>query len=683
MKKLQPSTTAKKRPVPVKKEQITAQKPSGNDSSVYYAVVIVIIACFIFYGNTLRLKYAYDDLMVITGNQFTKQGFQGIGDILTTDFFTGFFGKDQNMVSGGRYRPLSLVTFAIEHQFFGENPLLSHLINVLLFAGTGIMLLLLLRKFFASTDFQRKKGAWYFSLPLLVSLLFVAHPVHTEVVANIKSRDEILALLFCLVTLWFSLKYVEKQKFSLLLLSGISFFLALLAKENSVTFIIIQPVTFYFFTRNNLKNNLISVIPLIISTLFFLLIRQSVIGHSTNPLENDLMNNPFVQMTLSQKYATILYTLGLYLKLLIFPHPLTSDYYPYHIPIINPGDWRAIVPLILYLGMIIYIVFKTGKKELPAYCFLYFLVTISIVSNLVFPIGAFMSERFLFMPSLGFCILLGAGIIWVANRFPVDSVFKKMMIPGLMTLILTLYAYKTISRNADWYDSYTLFTTDVHVSANSAKGNEVAGEYIMLKANQIQDKATKDSLLRRSISYQQKAISIYPKQIIALINLAAAYYEYNKDYDTILVVYKTILTHLPDNEQIYAFFNTLMNKYDNVDHKIRLYENLLEVNPQRWDVNINLGALYLGGKQDAVHALPYLEKAVSLKPDDFAVQNYLGSAYGVLRDWDKARIHFERAESIQPGDPELNKNLAIVYQNLGNQEKAREALMRANKQQKK
>ena len=680
MKKLSPEKP-KQKPAPGKIEKVLPKTLLKKDPAVYFAVFTLIIACFIFYGNTIHLKYAYDDLMVITGNQFTKEGFHGIGDILTTDFFTGFFGKDQNMVSGGRYRPLSLVTFALEYQFFGENPMIGHLVNVLLFSGVCILLLILLRKLAKSRGFKQEQGKWYFSVPFLVCLLFIAHPVHTEVVANIKSRDEILAFLFCLLTLYFSIKFLEERKVKHALFSSLSFFLALLSKENSVTFLLVQPVTLYFFTRNKTQTNLVTVIPLIISTVIFLLIRQTVVGHSNSPLADDLMNNPFVEMTLPQKYATILYTLGLYIKLLIFPHPLTCDYYPYHIPIINPIDWRAIFPLIVYLLIITFIILKIRKKNLIAYCLLYYLITISIVSNIVFPIGAFMSERFLFVPSLGFCIMLGAGIVWLANRIPFNSGLKKLMITGLMTITLTLYAYKTISRNSDWYDSYTLFTTDINVSGNSAKGNEVAGEYIMNRASLIKDKATKDSMLRRSITYQQKAIRIYPKQIIALINLAAAYYDYNKDYDTILIVYKTILNYLPDNPQIYTFFNTMMGKYDNIDHKIRLYKDMLGVNSQRWDVNINLGSLYLYGKQDATNALPFLEKAVSVNPGDFDGQKYLGTAYGFLREWDKASIHLERAENIKPGDKELNRNLAIVYQNLGEHEKSRQAMARAGKGQ--
>ncbi|MEI6681156.1 MAG: tetratricopeptide repeat protein [Bacteroidota bacterium] len=650
-----------------------------DKTTLLFAFGFIILLCFACYGNTLRLKYAYDDLMVVTGNQFTKQGIHGIGNIFTTDYFTGFFGKDKNMVAGGRYRPLSLLTFALEYQFFGENPLVSHLVNVLLFSAICLLLFVLLLKLAASGGYYPDKKSWYFSAPFLITLLFAAHPVHTEVVANIKSRDELLALLLCLTTLYVSLKFLEERKKHLLLVSGAGFFLALLSKENAATFLVIQAVTIFIFTRNKISDNLISLLPLLVSTLLFLFIRQAVIGTTTIPLADDLMNNPFVEMSLPQKYATILYTLGLYLKLLLFPHPLTCDYYPYHIPIIHPSDLRALFPLAVYLAMIIYIFLKIRKKSLVAYCFLFFLVTISIASNILFPIGAFMNERFLFIPSLAFCILLGSGIPALANRVPLNPGGKKILVASLMAVILSLYAFKTVSRNADWYDSYTLFTTDVKVSSNSAKGNEVAGEYIMQKALTTGNKVVRDSLLRQSIAYQRKAITVYPKQIIALFNLAAAYYEYDRNYDTILAVYKTILHFLPDNPQVYGKINSILYKYDNVDHKIMLYKDLQQVNPGRWDININLGLLYLNNKKDPATALPYLARAATLNTGDYDTQKFLGIAYALLHQWSEAARYMERAESINPGEAALNRNLAIVYTNLGEPGKAREALARVQK----
>jgi hypothetical protein len=663
-------------------------KPDSNDGlrnklqprTLILVYSVIIAVCFIFYGNTITLRYALDDMLAITGNQFTKQGFKGIGEIMSTDFFSGFYGKgDNNIVSGGRYRPLSLITYAVEYQFFGENPAVNHFINVLLLSLTGILIFSLFWRLLNLNGNPPDKRHWYFSVPFLVSILFIAHPIHTEAIANIKGRDEILSLLGSLLTLLFILRYYEKGNVLFLLCSGIAFFLALLSKENAVTFIAIVPLTAYFFTRYPLKKIGISLIPLMTAFIIFFLIRQSVTGHhSSNPLENDLMNNPFVGMTAVQKFATVFYTLGLYLKLLIFPHPLTYDYYPYHIPIINWNDVRAIAPLVIYFILVLYAVLRFRQKGVIVYGIIYYLVTLSIVSNLLFPVGVFMNERFLYMPSLGFCLIISWILIHEMPRVMKKPVLSGGLVAGIVVILLSLYAVKTISRNRDWYDSYTLFTTDVKVSKNSAKGNECAGEYILQKAGETKDKAKRDELMRQSIRYQQNAIRIYPKQIVALLNLAAAYYQYNQDYDTILTVYKTILHYIPGDEQVYGFINAILDRYPDVEHKIRLYTGLYQVDPNRFDVNLNLGQLYLStkNKSDIPKAIPFLETASKLDAASFNAQYSLGIAYGLVQRWGDALKAFEAAEKINPDHPDLLNNLAVVHQNLGHQEKAKQYIKR-------
>ena len=115
-------------------------------SNKYYIYLIITVLCFVLYGNTLQNKYALDDTLVYTANTFTKQGFKGLHDIFAYDTFTGFFGKDKNLVAGGRYRPLSLVTFATEVEFFGDAPAISHFINILLYILTCILLFIVLDK---------------------------------------------------------------------------------------------------------------------------------------------------------------------------------------------------------------------------------------------------------------------------------------------------------------------------------------------------------------------------------------------------------------------------------------------------------------------------------------------------------------------------------------------------------
>ena len=110
--------------------------------NVYLQAWLIFALAFGLYANTLGHGFTLDDGIVITDNMFTKQGIEGIPGLLSKDTFFGFFkveGKDQ-LVSGGRYRPLTPVLFAFVYQIVGNKPFLFHLLTVLLFAGTCVLL---------------------------------------------------------------------------------------------------------------------------------------------------------------------------------------------------------------------------------------------------------------------------------------------------------------------------------------------------------------------------------------------------------------------------------------------------------------------------------------------------------------------------------------------------------------
>jgi len=307
----------------------------------WLAALILFSIAVALYAYSTTFEYVLDDQIVLTNNEYTKKGINGIKDILTTESMSGRFGGQQDLIVGARYRPLSIVSFALEHQFFGLNTFVSHLINVLLYGLLGILLFRVLGACFPT------KEKWFWSLPFLASLLFVVHPVHTEVVANVKGRDEIMTLIGALGAMYYAIRYVETNKFIHLLLSGLVFFLALLAKENALTFLAVIPLTLYFFKEASFKQLGAVFAPLLIAAIAYLVIRYQVIGYFLSPNGKeitDIMNNPFYGLGVAEKFATVFYTLGLYLKLLFFPHPLTHDYYPFQIPIISWGDLRAIIP---------------------------------------------------------------------------------------------------------------------------------------------------------------------------------------------------------------------------------------------------------------------------------------------------------------------------------------------------
>jgi hypothetical protein len=215
-------------------------------------IIIIGLLALLFYANSLSNEYALDDTMVITENKYTQAGLKGIKNILTQDSFAGSQG-DLRILEGGRYRPLSIVTFALEYQVFGKNPFWGHLGNTVLYALLCIILLKLLNKhIFPARPL----------IAFLAAAIFTMHPVHSEAVANIKSRDEILSLLFLGLTLYYGLDALKSNRKILAVLSLFFFALALLSKENGLTFLFILPLAAYVFTNcSRLKKLFLSARP--------------------------------------------------------------------------------------------------------------------------------------------------------------------------------------------------------------------------------------------------------------------------------------------------------------------------------------------------------------------------------------------------------------------------------------
>lgn len=287
--------------------------------------LILISIPFIIYGASVSFGYLLDDALYISDNSFTKKGFSGIWDHLSKESLVGFYGEQKSLLTGGRYRPLAPITYSIEYGLYGFQPGISHLINVLLYVSLLLLLYKLLRSFY-------KPSHWFFDWAFFAVLLFAVHPLHVEVVANIKGRDQILGLLAVLACSWFSFKSFENPK-KYLPIIGILFYLGLLAKESTITFLPIIPLIHYFFKQKSLKSTAPLFITLFISSVAWFLLRSWAIEGFESVESTTLLNDPFLNSTIPERLATIFQTWLLYLKLLIIPYPLTYDYYPFHISI--------------------------------------------------------------------------------------------------------------------------------------------------------------------------------------------------------------------------------------------------------------------------------------------------------------------------------------------------------------
>lgn len=545
-KNIQPAETITAVPKKVRKPKMKKSQGLSFISNFWTknllpAAILCSLAIGLYMYST-SFEYVLDDQIVFTKNDFVKKGFSGIKEILTTESMTGYFGEQKNLIVGGRYRPLSLVSFAIEYGFFGANSKVSHLINVLLYGLTSLLLFRIMAILFPI----KKNQKWFLSMSFIATLLFVLHPIHSEVVANVKGRDEIMTLLGALAAMYYSLKYVKQGKVYMLVLSSILFFLALLAKENALTFIAVIPFSIYFFSNTSIKKITAVTVPLIVMGVLFIALRTGIIGYLLNSGKEitDLMNNPFAEMNGNQKYATIVYTLLVYLKLLIFPVQLTHDYYPYHIPIMSWGDWRVILSLVVNIGLGVVALLGLRKKSVLSYAIIFYFATLSITSNLPFTVGTFMNERFVYISSIGFCIGIAYLLLEKLPKLKPDLPILKMVGFGLVGLLCLGFTVKTILRVPAWKSPLSLNSAAIKVSKNSARANCFVGTALFEEYKVENDRSKKQTMLKDINYYINRSLEINPRYGSALTmkgGLVAEDYRFDNDINKLLSEFEKVL----------------------------------------------------------------------------------------------------------------------------------------------
>ena len=656
-------------------------------------LLILILAIVVAYADTLTLHYASDDRMIIFENDYTLKGFKGIPEVMTKDAFTGFFGESKTLVAGGRYRPLSQVTFIIEYELFGRSihdkvgfhqcqeneqlfsdsilPVMQHSGNLILFILLCLSIYAVLKRLFPK--FENEK--WYFSVPFLATLLFALHPLHTEAVANIKGRDEIMSMLGAVLALYASLRFVSDRKWWWLLLSFAAMLFGIFSKENAITFLAVVPLSLWFVDVPKKRGDyLLTLLPLVVATGIFLAARTHALGGMMNQSTSDLiLNNPFIQSTKAQTIATVILTWGIYLKLMLFPHPLTHDYYPHQIEITNFANPVVLFMTALIIGLIIFAIKTLKQKNVASYGILFFIITFSITSNLLFNVGTFMNERFLFTSLLGFTLI----VAFLIQKLQKTKVSGKVMTVSVILLCL-LYGGKTAARNLVWYDDIKLFTTDVKTSKNSIKCNVSAGGSYL----KLYDQTKKKKYLKLAEEYLLQAFKLGSNTAESYSLLGKMYFM-KEDYVRARQCYEVILATDPNDQLAAANLKLTMEvqqqsgieKVSNLmdenktEDALTLVNQLIKQNPDSAPLYNLLGRIYGEKKGDTDAAIPYLNKAIELDPGLVSAYENLGIAYATKGDFKKALQYLNKALELDPGNEHVKSNIASLYANMGEVQK--------------
>jgi protein O-mannosyl-transferase len=533
--------------------------------------------------------------------------------------------------------------------------------NVLLYALTAVLLFQLLRRLLKQYNPL---------LPFFCTLLYIAHPLHTEVVANIKSRDELLCFLFFLLSALLLLQHVDTKKKSKLVLASAVYFLSVFSKEGGLAYLAVFPLLLYFFKKLSLKESLVKTIPFLVPAVIFLVIHSYVISHApTKKITYTYLDNALVAAPdAASRLATAIFMAGDYLKLLLYPHPLSYDYSFNQIPAKTFASPQVLFTLLIFALLVWFAVKKFRERNIYAFCILFYLVTMAMTSNILTLIGATFAVRFLYVPSLAFCLALA----FAGNKYLSRQVFI-----AVSSVVFILYSYATIARNADWKDNFTLFKADVKASSGSARVHYNYGtEHMNRYAMKTTDKEEKKTLMMLPIQEFEEAVSIDPKAQDAYHNLGIAYYhsqEYKKSIESTLLSIK----YNPNNGVSWSNLGNAYFRNGEYDKAIEALYKSITLGTVADDTYNFLGSSYFN-KGEFRKAVEMYLKAIEKNPNQPDVLNNLASAYGSVGDFDHAIIYFRKSLDLQPDNPQTNYFLGLTYQNKGDAANARFYFDKAN-----
>jgi tetratricopeptide (TPR) repeat protein len=647
-----------------------------KNSRIYF---IITLLTFIIYWNGIDNEYSMDDNLVTEGVAKVEKGLKGIPEIFNTHYSTG----KQNY----GYRPLVQMTFALEKQVFKKLPVaqslkgkkrknkltqanISHFINIMMYALICIVLFSFLRELLDKFNII---------LPIAITLLFLVHPLHTEAVDNIKSRDELLMLLNMLFALKFYLKFAIKGHLKYVLIACFFVFLSMLSKKNAMALIGVVPVVLYF-KKANYKKIVLATISVVGIFACFILIKKGLVTEAgtrklkyfENPIrfEGGFMN----RITLG------LYSSWFYLKMLIFPKEM-SFYYGYNqIPNVNWTYWQVWLSLLFYVPLGVYGVWRFLKRDVIGLGIIIWIGIMMGVINVIFPIVGIVADRFAFTFSIGFCIVV-CFLILKIFKIDLSAELYKIKLPSsfimVFTAILVIYSARTIARNPDWHDHMTLYNNDIEHLQESAKAHALlANTYYPILTQEIQNNPSSPenrANIQKLIYHYKEAIRVDSTYITSTNNLGSAYMNFLSDYDNTIFYcekavgmdenyleahfnlafsydaigdyekslyhYSKVIEINTDYMRAYDLFNKVVTKYGKIKEGVELLIIVAEKVDQPKNIYLDIANLYSLDNYNVQQSIVYFIKAYEYDKSDKNLCNHISTLYNSIGDIGKANFY--------------------------------------------
>jgi Tfp pilus assembly protein PilF len=436
-------------------------------------VALLLAVSLLVYGNTVMNSFAFDDDAYILHNPaVTNLSARGIFAPATTNSILRFF------------RPVTFGTYALNWAAGSMHPFGYHLFNLLLHALVTLLLFLVLKKLLENMQ----QGA---TIAFAAALLFAVHPIHAEAVAWIVGRAELLAAAFLLAA-W--LLHLQDRPIPVLA----CFFLALLSKESAIAFLPLALVGDY--ARGKLKPLSRYAWVAGVAALFVALLWKMQGGH-LGEKDVNFLDNPLANLPAGLRILNALLVAWKYVGLHVYPATLSCDY-SYN-AIILYANWRhmALPAVAAALVLVLWIWAVWTRRGAWVLAGAIYLAGFAATANILVPTRTIMGERLAYLPSAGFCLLVA--LIWVRLENHQPSLAW-----AVLAILVAVLATRTVVRNRDWKDNFTLFSAAVQAVPGSAKMHlDLGGEY--MKRDQLDEARREFHIALRIYPDYPEAMELY------------------------------------------------------------------------------------------------------------------------------------------------------------------------------
>jgi protein O-mannosyl-transferase len=413
----------------------------------HWRVALLLAVATLVYGNSLLNSFTYDDEAYILNNPVVK-----------TLSLHGLFQPNR---ASNLLRPVTFASFGLNWAIAGVHAFSYHLFNVLGHAVVVLLLYLVLCMLLESVPRAT-------TIAFAAALLFAVHPIHTEAVASITGRSELLAAGF-LLSAW--LLHLHDRRIPALA----CLVLAMMSKESAAVFLPLALAGDY--ARGRLKQ-LLSYASLAGVTSLYLGIFWKLEGGRFGEKKVAFVDNPLASFPVVLRIPNALRVGWKYLSLQLYPSYLSFDY-SYN-AILLYVDWRRLAPVIvgalLLLALWIWALW-TGRKEWFLAGAIY-LGGFAATANILLPTGTIMGERLAYLPSTGFCLLVA--LIWARLEKR-----KQTLAWAVLVIVVAVLAARTVVRNRVWRDNLSLFSADIRTVPGSARAHVNLG-YEFMQRNQLE-----------------------------------------------------------------------------------------------------------------------------------------------------------------------------------------------------